>query len=240
MTSTSTSELPRVVVTGAGQGIGAAIALRFAREPGASLELVGRNEPKLERVAAEARALGAGATAHPCDLTDDAAVAVLAARMLAGPAPAVLVNNAGEYRPSSVLETDGTAFRRQIEDNLTSAFLLTRALLPAMLERRHAHVFFLASVASLAAYPGALSYTAAKHGLLGLARSVRAETLDTGVRVTTVLAGGTWTPSWEGSGVSPERLMSAEDVAEALHAAWRLSPRTVVEEILLRPQRGEV
>lgn len=234
------SSPPRVVVTGAGQGIGRAIALRFAREAGITVALVGRTRKKLERVASEAQGLGAVASVHPCDLTNEAEVSALAEALLAGPAPAVLVNNAGEYQPSSFLDGDGASFRRQIDLNLTSAFLLTRALLPAMLARPRGHVFFLASVASLAAYPGAMAYTAAKHGLLGLARGLRAETLESNVRVTTVLAGATWTPSWEGSGVPPERMMSAEDVAEAIHAAWRLSPRTVVEEILLRPQAGEV
>ncbi|HEX4952810.1 MAG TPA: SDR family oxidoreductase [Thermoanaerobaculia bacterium] len=230
-----------IVVTGASQGIGEAIALAFAREPGAHLALLARSTGKLEGVAAACRAAGAGASVCPCDVTVEAEVNRVAAGLLAAQgAPEVVVANAGRFRPGALVETDLATFHDQLEVNLTSAFLTTRAFLPAMVERGRGHFFYLGSVASLAAYPNGAAYTVAKHALLGLARQARAETLATGVRVTTVLPGATLTPAWDGVPIPAQRLMPAEDVAEAVVGAWRLSDRTVVEEILLRPRAGEV
>jgi short-subunit dehydrogenase len=98
----------------------------------------------------------------------------------------------------------------------------------------------MASVASIQAYPGNAGYCAAKHGLRGFARVVREETKDEGIRVTTVIPGATRTPTWEGTELPDERFMAAEDVAQAVVDATGLSPRTVVEELLLRPQEGDV
>jgi short-subunit dehydrogenase len=75
---------------------------------------------------------------------------------------------------------------------------------------------------------------------LGLARVVREETKDDGLRVTTLMPGATRTPSWDGTELPDERFMAPEDVADAVYDAYHLSPRTVVEEILLRPQEGDV
>ena len=90
------------------------------------------------------------------------------------------------------------------------------------------------------AYPRAAAYCAAKFGVTGLAQVVRAETKGTGVRVCCVHPGATWSPSWSGSGVAPERIMPAEDVARALLDVYRLTRRTVVEEIVLRPEQGDL
>src|SRR6202008_3745415 len=111
----------------------------------------------------------------------------------------------------------------------------TRAFLPGMLKRRIGDVFFMSSIAGLAAYPNGAAYCAAKFGVTGLAQGLREETKGTGVRVCCVHPGATWTPSWEPSGVAKERMMPAEDVARAFLDVWRLSRRTVVEEIVLRP-----
>jgi NAD(P)-dependent dehydrogenase (short-subunit alcohol dehydrogenase family) len=174
-------------------------------------------------------------------VTDDAAVSRTAEAVAARFGAAnVLVNNAGLFRPGPLLDTTPDAFREQVEVNLTSAFLVTRAFLPPMVAAGRGHVFFLASVASLRAYPGGAAYGAAKHGLLGLARGVREETRERGVRVTTLLPGATYTPSWEGAGIDEHRFMPADDIAQTVLHAWQLSDRSVVEEIVLRPQRGDI
>ncbi len=233
--------MPTVVVTGASQGIGAALAEAFAAEEGARLALVARTEAKLDAVAARCRALGAEAVSFPCDVTDEEAVAAMAGAVLERlGAPDVLVNNAGAFQPGSLLETAPADFRAQLEVNLTSAFLVTRAFLPALLARGRGDLFFMASVAAIRGYPGGAAYCAAKHGLLGLARVVREETKGTGLRVTTLLPGATLTPSWAGTDLPEERFMPAEDIARAVVDLHRLSGRTVVEEILLRPQQGDL
>lgn len=230
-----------VVVTGASQGIGRAIAEAFATRDGANLALVARTEAKLEAVAASCRERGGTPLVVPTDVTDDAAVAEMADAVhnAWGP-PDVLVNNAGAFAYAPLGELTLEGFRDQIDVNLTGAFAVTKAFLPAMRERGTGHLFFMGSVASLMAYPGNAGYCAAKHGLRGLARVVRAETKDEGLRVTTVLPGATDTPTWEGADLPSERLMAPEDVAQAVVDAAHLSDRTVLEELLLRPQEGDV
>ena len=229
-----------VVITGASQGIGRAVALAYAAS-GTRLALLARNEANLQNVADECTRLGAEAEVVVCDVTDEAQVASAAARVHDAFGPAdVLVNNAGVFAPGSFLEITPEAFRRQVEVNLTSAFLVTRAFLPAMLARGAGDVVFMASVASVRGYPGGAAYGAAKHGLLGLARTLRAETREQGLRVIAVMPGATLTPSWDGVDLPPDRLMPPEAIASAVVGATSLPRTAVVEELLIRPQLGDL
>ena len=229
------------VVTGASQGIGRAIAEAFAEQDGAQVALVARTRSKLETVAEVCRERGGESLVVPTDVTDDDAVAEMAeAVMRRWGTPDVLVNNAGlfTYKPLDELTLEG--FREQVDVNLTGSFAVTQAFLPEMRERGKGHLFYMASVASIMAYPGNAGYCAAKHGVRGLARVVREETKDEGLRVTTVIPGATHTPTWEGVDLPEERFMLPEDVAQSVVDAYHLSDRTVMEELLLRPQEGDV
>lgn len=233
---------PVVLITGASQGIGAAIAKAFAREiPGVRLALVARTAGKLAQVSAACTKLGATAVAFPCDVADEASVDAMAravSRRFA--AVDVLVNNAGKFASNSILSLTPAEFDGIIAANLRSVFLVSRAFVPAMARRGRGDVFNMSSIAGLAAYPGGAAYSAAKFGVSGLSKVMRAELRDKGVRVCCVYPGATWSPSWDGSGVAPRRMMPAEDVAQAFVDAYRLSRRTVVEEIILRPQLGDI
>lgn len=233
---------PVILITGASQGIGAALADVFAREvPGVRLALAARNAKNLAAVARACARHGATAEAFVCDVGDEAAVAALhgAVTKRFG-AVDVLINNAGAFAMAKFVDTTAAEFDRMIAVNLRSAFLVTRAFLPAMLRRKRGDVFFMSSIAGLGAYPQAAAYCAAKFGVTGLAQVVRAETKGTGVRVCCVHPGATWSPSWSASGVKPERIMPAEDVARAFLDVWRLGRRTVIEEIVLRPEQGDL
>ena len=230
-----------VVVTGASQGIGRAIAEAFAGREGARVALVARTESKLEATAAACRDSGGEARVLPTDVTDEAAVAEMAAAVRdAWGVPDVLVNNAGLFRYAPLDELTLEGFREQLDVNLTGAFAVTQAFLPAMRERGAGHLFYMGSVASIQAYPGNAGYCAAKHGVRGLARVVREETKDEGLRVTTVIPGATYTPTWDGVDLPEDRFMPPEDVARAVVDATDLSARTVLEELVLRPQEGDV
>ena len=233
---------PVILITGASQGIGAAIALTFAQEEaGCRLALVARNEKNLRAVARECLKLGAEVEIFPCDVSDEADVKALARDVTKHFGPVdVLINNAGAFAMAPFAKTEVAMFDGMVATNLRSAFLVTRAFLPAMLKRKQGDIFFMSSIAGLGAYPQAAAYCAAKFGLTGLAKVLRAETKEHGVRVCCVHPGATWSPSWSKSGVKRERIMPAEDIARAILDVSRLSRRTVVEEIILRPQLGDL
>ena len=233
---------PVVLITGASQGIGAAIARMFAAEvPGCRLALVARNGRKLDAVARAGGKAGVAVETFPCDVTDEPAVAALARAVTKRFGRVdVLINNAGAFAMGPFLQTTAAEFDRLLAVNLRSAFLVTRAFLPPMLKRRSGDVFFMSSIAGLGAYPHAAAYCAAKFGVTGLAKVLRAETKGTGVRVCCVHPGATWSPSWAKSGVKPARIMPAEDIARAILDVYRLGRRTVVEEIVLRPEQGDL
>lgn len=233
---------PCVLITGASQGIGAAIARTFAREiRGVRLALVARNEKKLAAVARACANANAAAATFACDVSDEASVAAMAAAVTTKFRRVdVLINNAGKFAGAPFTELSVADFDQMIAANLRSVFLVSRAFAPGMIARGSGDIFNMSSIAGLVAYPGGAGYSAAKFGVSGLSKVMRAELRDKGVRVCCVYPGATWSPSWEGSGVDPARMMPAEDVARAFLDVYRLTRRTVVEEIVLRPQRGDV
>ena len=225
-----------ILVTGGSKGIGLAIARRFLAE-GFATVVCARDAEALEA----ARASSPGLHALECDMTDAADIARLARRVqeLVG-TPGVLVNNAGAYVPGQLHAEDDSVLERMLAVNLFSAYRMTRALLPGMMARGSGTIINVCSTASLMAYPNGGSYAIAKHALHGFSRTLREEMKPHGIRVVSLLPGATLTASWEGVDLPPERFMPAEDVAEIAWAAHRMSPRTVVEEILMRPFLGDI
>ncbi|MET0263659.1 MAG: SDR family oxidoreductase [Rariglobus sp.] len=232
-----------ILITGASQGIGEEIAQVFARKLGkaALLVLAARNMDNLAKVACACEKLGAKAEAFVCDVAEEDQVASMAAAVKKHFGSVdVLINNAGVFEAAPFVETTVDDFDRIVAANLRSAFLVTQAFVPAMIAQKHGDVFFMSSIAGLGAYPNSAAYCAAKFGVTGLAAVLRAETKDHGVRVCCVHPGATWSPSWSESGVKKERIMPAEDVARAFFDIYRLGRNTVIEEIVLRPQLGDL
>jgi short-subunit dehydrogenase len=155
---------------------------------------------------------------------------------------AALLNNAGAFAPGRLQDepTDGSRLREMLAANLLSAYDVTQALLPAFVAQRTGHIFTICSTASLMAYPNGGSYGIAKFALLGFTKTLREELKTQGIRVTAVLPGATLTRSWDGVEEVPERFIRPEDVAEAVFSAFSLSPQAVVEEIVIRPQLGDL
>ncbi len=173
------------VVTGAGRGIGAAIAASLARL-GASVTLMGRHQGRLEE---QADALPT-AWAIPCDVTDEGAVGEAFRRAAAQAGdPDILVNNAGAALSAPLAKTTLETFRAMIEVNLTGAFLCSRAVLPAMLAAGSGRIVNVASTAGLKGYAYVAAYCAAKHGLVGLTRALALETAAKGITVNAVCPG---------------------------------------------------
>lgn len=230
-----------VVITGASQGIGLAIAEVFANA-GYTLLLCSKTKANMETAGKALAAKYPNATIHytQADLSIKQDCFQFANWCLEKGTPNILVNNAGFFSPGQIHEEADDVLEKQLAANLYSAYHTTRALLPAMLKTGKGHVFNICSIASLHAYAQGGSYSISKFALLGFSKNLRLELKDKGIKVTAVCPGATYTNSWNGSGVEPNRIMESEDIAKMIFAAAHLSPQAVVEDIVMRPQLGDL
>jgi short-subunit dehydrogenase len=152
----------------------------------------------------------------------------------------VLINNAGVFIPGNLLEEENGMLEKQLNTNLMSAYTLTRLLAPDMVKRSTGDIVNICSVAGIQAYPNGGSYCISKFAMRGMSLVLREELKEKGVRVTTISPGATWSNSWAGSDLPPERLMPAADIAKAVLMAIELDASSVMEEIILRPQLGDL
>ena len=202
------------VVTGASRGIGRAAALALA-ERGLDVALLARTESDLAAVAQGVARHGVKALSLRCDVTSAAEVNDAAARVLETfGAPEVVVNNAGVIRRAPVHEMSLEDFRLVLDTNLTATFLVTRALLPAMLKRNRGRFVQVASISSTLGSARASAYCAAKWGVVGFTKSLAEELRGTGLGALSVLPGSVETSMLEGSGFNPQ--MKPEDVAKTI------------------------
>ena len=236
-----------IIITGASKGMGKAIAEKFAANQH-NVILCARNEVQLYKTMEELLTKHPSVTikAQPADLGDivqtkDFANWALAqvSKMPGGKAD-VLVNNAGQFIPGNIHNEEEGVLEKMMDVNLYSAYRLTRMLLPHMMEKKKGYIFNMCSIASLNAYKNGSAYSISKFALLGFSKNLREEMKDYGIKVTAVVPGAVFTDSWSESGVSPQRLMASEDIADLIYAASQLSSRTVPEEIIIRPQLGDL
>lgn len=240
--SSTTDRTPTIVVTGGTKGLGRAFAEIFAAR-GFDLCVCARTREDLDAMQTDWKELFPGRRLFTCaaDLSKKADILHFADFVRATwPRLDVLINNAGIYLPGTVnSEPEGT-LETLMEINLYSAYHLTRLLLPLMRSYRKGHIFNLCSIASIASYPNGGAYTITKFALLGFSRALREEMKPEGIKVTSLLPGATWSDSWAGADYPPERLMQPEDIAKLVWAAYDLSDSAVVEELLIRPQLGDL
>lgn len=231
-----------ILITGGTKGIGLAIAHAFAKE-GFDIAVCSRTVSDLVNMKKIFSELYPGIRfiIKKNDLSKKQEVLELAASIKQQWNQLdVLVNNAGLFTIGKVHEEPEGALESQIETNLYSAYHLTRALLPMMVQRQKGHIFNMCSIASFMSYPNGGAYTISKFAMLGFSKALREEMKTEGIRVTSVMPGATWSDSWKGADFPDDRLMAPEDVAIAVMSAWKMSTATVVEEIILRPQLGDL
>ncbi|BAV09958.1 Short-chain dehydrogenase [Filimonas lacunae] len=233
-----------IVITGASKGLGRAIAEKFGEDKqGHGLFLCARNSEQLRAFALElqGRFPRTNVQYFVCDMSKQEEVQAFANWFLAFNVKLdVLVNNAGQFIPGSVHNEAAGALEKMIEVNLYSAYHLTRAVLPHMMEARSGHIFNMCSIASLQAYSNGGAYSISKFALAGFSKNLREEMKPYNIKVTSVYPGASYTDSWSGSGIDPKRIMEAGDVAAMIYAASYLSPQACMEEIILRPQLGDL
>lgn len=228
------------IITGAGRGIGRAIARAFAAE-GATVVLAARSRADLATVAAEVREAGGQALAIPTDVTQDAAVDALVEQALThGNGIDILVTSAGLASFGAVAETKPADWDAMLSLNLRAAILCCRAVLPAMMRQRSGTILNLSSIAARRALPGSAVYTASKAGLEAFSRVLAEELRPHGVRVGVLVPGAVDTPIWDAMGSTPPRdkMLRPEDVARAAVLMVTLPPHAALEELTLMPAGG--
>ncbi len=230
-----------IVVTGGTKGIGRAIVEKFSGE-GFDVATCARKKEDLELLKEGMEKTSAvRILIHSADLSEKSQVKAFSEFVLSLDRPVdVLVNNAGFFSPGQTTEEPEGSLEHTINTNLYGAYYMTRGLIQAMKTRRAGHIFNMCSIASIKAYPNGGSYAISKFALLGFSKVLREELKEFGIRVTAVMPGATKTASWEGSELPEERFMKVEDVADAVYAAYALSGRSVIEEMIIRPQLGDI
>lgn len=231
-----------IVVTGGTKGIGRAIAEKFSSQ-GFDVATCSRNAKELEGIKEELTKNNPDPSVltFTADLSKKGEAKRFADEIASLDRTVdVLVNNAGRFLPGKLADEPDAVYEEMIHTNMSSAYYVTKGLVQRMMKRKQGHIFNICSVASLGAYPNGGSYAISKSALLGFSRCLREELKEHGVRVTAVLAGATYTDSWQASNLPASRFIKPEDVADSVFAAYSLSRGATVEEILIRPQQGDI
>ena len=221
------------IITGAGKGIGKAIAIALAQE-GVNVGLLARTTSDLESLALELSALGIQTAVAAVDVSDRNAVndAVSLVKATLGPID-ILINKAGIASFGSFMELDPERWEQIVKVNLFGPYYVTRAVLPEMIERKSGEVINVSSTAGKNGSAAASAYSASKFGLIGLSESLMQEVRKHNIRVTTLL------PSTVASDLAydlkltdgnPEKVMQPEDVAELVIAQLKLNKRVFIKE----------
>jgi len=231
-----------IVVTGGSKGIGRAIIEKFVSH-GFDVATCARNQEELKKLELQIKKSFPSSSVYTttADMADRQQTKSFVSFIAELKRPVdVLVNNAGYFVPGSIsTEPEGT-LESMIHANLYSAYHTTRGIVQAMKERKSGHIFNMCSIASIKAYSNGGSYAISKFALLGFSKCLREELKEFGIRVTAILPGATRTSSWDESDEPEERFMKAEDIADTIYSAYAISGRSVVEEVIIRPQLGDI
>jgi len=230
-----------IVVTGGTKGIGRAIVEKFA-SMGFTVVTCSRTKSQLVTINSEIESKYKTNLHYlEVDLSEkrDIEMFVNFIRSLDEPVEA-LINNAGFYIGGQLYSEDEGILEEMMKTNVYSAYYLTRGLVEDMIARKAGHIFNICSVASTKIFPNGGSYSVSKFALYGMTKLFREELKEYNIKVTAILPGATFTSSWDENEIDPDRIIKPTDVAEAIFAAFSLSPNAVVEEMVIRPQLGDL
>jgi short-subunit dehydrogenase len=230
-----------VVVTGGTKGIGKAIIEKFASQ-GMNVATCSRTKSHLVTLNSEIETkYNVNLYYLEVDMSErrDIEMFINYLRSFDEPIDAI-INNTGFYISGQLHTEDEGIMEEMMRTNVYSAYHLTRGLVEGMIARQQGHIFNICSVASVKIFPNGGSYSVSKFALYGMTKLFREELKEYGIKVTAVLPGATLTSSWDENQIEPDRLVKPQDVAEAVFAAYAMSASSVVEEIIIRPQLGDL
>ncbi|MBM3474461.1 MAG: SDR family oxidoreductase [Armatimonadetes bacterium] len=225
-----------VLVTGAGRGIGRAIALAFA-DAGSHVAALARSVEEIEETATLVRAKGRKAAAIRCDVASPEEITRAHREAVEALGPIdILVNNAGFLAITPILETSLEDFEQTLAVNLRATFLFCQAVLPSMIERGGGTILNIASTSSKRWYVGQGAYCAAKHGVLGLTKVLAEEMRPHNIRVSAICPGGVNTRmvQEERDDILPEEWMDPEDIGRLAVFLATLPPKAAIDEVVIR------
>ena len=231
-----------IVITGGSKGIGKSIALKFAQE-NFDIYTCSRNQDDLLKLKNELNSLNQNITLYTlnCDLsTKDGCNGFINFINDNTKKIDILVNNVGTFIPGKLIEEDDSALEKMIDINLYSNYWITKGLIKLMTNYREGHIFNICSIASKVAYANGGSYCISKFALYGMSQCLREELKDFDVKVTAVLPGAVRTGSWDGTTLPDERFIIPDDVSNSIFSAYNTSKGATIEEIIIRPQLGDI
>jgi len=230
------------LVTGATKGMGRAISIALARE-GYKIIACARNQDSLKQLQADIlnEVSNSETFIQRCDFSVPSQVKELTSWLAINSLHVdVLVNNVGLFIPGSILNEADDVLAKHMQVNLFAPHHLSVYLGRKMRERKSGHIFTISSVASQNAIVTAGSYSVTKYALAGLTAVLREELKKDNVKVTEIIPGSTLTSSWEGTTVSKDEFVLPEDIAQALLSILNMSPGANVDEIVIKPIRGQI
>jgi len=228
-----------LVVTGGTKGIGRAVIEKFI-DQGFDIATCARKQSDLDTLKKSLAEKGTVYT-FQADVSDRNQVNLFCDFVLGlNRSVDVLVNNAGYFIPGEISTEPEGNLEDMMKANVYSAYHTTRGLVGAMKKNRSGHIFNICSIASIKAYANGGSYAITKFALLGMSKCLREELKEHNIRVTSVMPGATKTASWDGVDLPDDRFMKVEDVADLIYASYAISGRSVVEEVIIRPQLGDI
>lgn len=230
-----------LVLTGATKGIGLSTARLFASQ-GFNMAICARTENDLDSLKNELENdYGVSVICKAIDLNDLDSVHTFIAHVTKQYNHIdILINNAGWFIPENLLSEPDDNLHKMLSINLIAPYYLCKYLTPLLKNSDKGHIFNIGSITTKANIANVGSYGISKYALKGLTTVLREELKTSNIKVTDVIPGATWTNSWKGVDIDPNRLIDPDDIAASMLSAYQQSPRSVVEEIIIRPMKGDI
>ena len=231
-----------LIITGGSKGIGCSIAIKFAKN-NFDIFTCSRNQDELNKLESEIKSINPKIKVSTLvsDLsTKEGSLNFIDFVIKNTNKIDVLVNNVGTFIPGKLIEEEDSALEQMININLYSNYWVTKGLVNLMTNKKEGHIFNMCSIASKVAYANGGSYCISKFAFYGMSQCLREELKDFNIKVTSVLPGAVRTGSWDGTLLPDDRFIKPDDVSSSIYSAYNTSKGATIEEIIIRPQLGDI